>query len=254
MRRSQSWYERLGRSRLVELMTTRKLILICFSAVVAWGMSSISALSYYFEGYYVPCLLVSPLRDDQVYTPVGMGVVTSKAGFRVHPVTGKGDFHNGVDLAAKLNDKVFNLLDGTVTRVGYRGNMGVAVEVYCPYPNIRVICGHLNAYAVHPGQWVRRGQVIGFAGCTGRSTGVHVHYTVIKNDSNQYIEPMQYLMQVPEYVLALKSARVQAAARENAENFKKKQASKKDQKKEDREEDLPGEGSEEAAPPAAESK
>ena len=220
--------------------------------MAAWAMSSLPALSYYFEGYYIPCLLVSPLRDDQVYTPVGMGVVTSKAGFRLHPVTGRGDFHNGVDLAAKLNDKVYNLLDGMVTRVGYRGNLGVAVEVYNPYPNIRVICGHMNAYSVQPGMWVRRGQVIGFAGSTGRSTGVHLHYTVIKNDSNQYIEPMEYLMRVPEYVLALKSARVQAAARQNAEAFKKQQASKKGQVKEDSDEDdLPEDGSEESAPPAA---
>lgn len=196
------------------------------------------------------------MRDDQVYTPVGLGQVTSKAGFRVHPVTGKGDFHNGVDLGAKLNDKVFNLLDGMVTRVGYRGNMGVAVEVYHPYPNIKTICGHLNGYTVKPGMWVRRGQVIGFAGCTGRSTGVHLHYTVIKNDTNQYIEPMTYLLQVPEYVAALKSARIQAAAKQNVETFRKKQAEKKqDSAKDDAEDDdLPKEGSEEAVPPAPEKK
>src|SRR5579883_682927 len=116
--------------------------------VVAALLSAAAApsLAYYFEGYYIPCLLISPMKDDQVYTPAGMGVVTSKAGFRVHPVTGKGDFHNGVDLAANLNDKVYNLLDGIVTRTGYRGNLGVAVEIYHPYPNIRTICGHLNAY------------------------------------------------------------------------------------------------------------
>lgn len=214
--------------------------------------ATLAAHAYYFEGYYVPCFLISPMKDEQVYTPVGLGTVTSRAGFRQHPVTGKGDFHNGVDLAAKLNDKVFNLLDGIVTRVGYRGNMGVAVEVYHPYPNIRTICGHLNAYSVQPGMWVRRGQVIGFAGSTGRSTGVHLHYTVIKHDSNQYIEPMTYLMQVPEYVMALKSARAQAAAKQNTAAFKKMQAQKKEQPKvqDEDEEDLPKEGSEEAPPPA----
>jgi hypothetical protein len=234
-------------------MTTQKRIIISLMTVFSWAvLSSMKASSSGFEGYFAPCLLISPMRDDQIYTPVGMGVVTSKAGFRVHPVTGKGDFHNGVDLAAKLNDKVFNLLDGMVTRVGYRGNMGCAVEVYNPYPNIRVICGHLNAYAVKPGQWVQRGQVIGFAGSTGRSTGVHVHYTVIKNDSNQYIEPMKYLMQVPEYVMALKSARIQTAARANAAAFKKKQASAAVEK--DNDDELPKEGSEEATPPVAQKK
>ncbi len=233
-------------------MTTwkHKSALLALFAVLLGFTSPASA--YYFEGYYVPCFLVSPMLDNQVYTPVGMGQVTSKAGFRVHPVTGKGDFHNGVDLGAKLNDKVFNLLDGIVTRVGYRGNLGVAVEVYHPYPNIRTIVGHLNAYAVQPGMWVRRGQVIGFAGSTGRSTGVHVHYTVIKHDSNQYIEPMTYLMQVPDYIAALKTARAQAAAKQNTETFKKKQTEKKGNA--DDEEDLPKEGSDEAAPPSANKK
>lgn len=178
------------------------------------------ALAYYFQGYYCPLVLVSNMRDDVMYTPVGLGVVTSKAGFRVHPVTGKGDFHSGVDLGAKLNDKVYNLLDGIVTRVGWRGNLGVAVEVYHPYPNIRTICGHLNAYAVLPGMFVQRGRVIGYAGSTGRSTGVHVHYTIIKQDSNEYIEPMQYLKLVPYYIKALKTARMQMAIAQRMQSMK----------------------------------
>src|SRR5262249_33257607 len=131
--------------------------------------------AYYFQGYYTPQILVSPMRDNVVYTPAGMGIVTSKAGFRIHPVTGRGDFHSGVDLGANLNDRVYALLDGIVTRVGWRGNLGVAVEIYHPYPNVRTIYGHLNAYSVLPGQRVQRGRVIGYAGSTGRSTGVHLH-------------------------------------------------------------------------------
>jgi len=203
--------------------------LLLFAAIQA-------ATAYYFEGYYVPVCLISPMKDDQIYTPAGMGVVTSRAGFRIHPVTGRGDFHNGVDLGAKLNDKVYELLDGVVVRVGYRGNLGVAVEVYHPYPNIRTIVGHLNAYTVRPGMWVRRGQVIGFAGSTGRSTGVHVHYTVIKQDTNQYIEPMQYLLEVPQYVVALKTARAKAVVAQNTAAFKRHQLEKPND-----DDDLPGE-------------
>lgn len=173
--------------------------------------STTPAQAYYFQGYYAPQVLISPMRDDMMYTPVGMGVVTSKAGFRIHPVTGRGDFHSGVDLGARLNDRVYELLDGIVTRVGWRGALGVAVEVYHPYPGVRSITGHLNAYSVLPGQWVTRGRVIGYAGSTGRSTGVHVHYTVIKEDTNEYIEPMKYLLTVPKYVQALKTARGRAA-------------------------------------------
>ena len=161
------------------------------------------------------------MADDAVYTPVGMGVVTSNAGFRVHPVTGKADFHNGVDLGAKLNDRVYCLLDGIVTRVGWRGAMGVAVEVYHPYPNIKTIIGHLNAYAVLPGMFVQRGRVIGYAGSTGRSTGVHVHYTVVKVDTNEYIQPMDFLKLVPQYVRQLKTAQAQIAMRQNLEAIKR---------------------------------
>ena len=193
-----------------------------FLTLVAAGyFAGSAAQAYYFQGYYAPQVLVSPMRDDMMYTPVGMGVVTSKAGFRIHPVTGKGDFHSGVDLGARLNDRVYELLDGRVTRVGWRGALGVAVEVYHPYPNVRSICGHLNAYSVMPGDWVTRGRVIGYAGSTGRSTGVHVHYTVIKEDTNEYIEPMKYLSTVPKYVQALKTARMRAfmaAKREQMEH------------------------------------
>lgn len=173
-----------------------------------------------FKGYFAPCNLVSPLRDDLIYTPVGRGRITSKAGYRVHPVTHRHSFHSGVDLSAKLNDKVYNLLDGIVTRVGWRGNLGCAVEVYHPYPNVKTICGHLNAYSVLPGMFVQRGQVLGYAGTTGRSTGVHLHYTVIRADTKDYIEPLEFLKLVPNYVSALKSARIQAGAMEKMKKMK----------------------------------
>lgn len=220
------------------------------AVILATLLLAIPAGAYYFQGYYVPTVLVSPMRDDILYTPAGMGIVTSKAGFRIHPVTGRGDFHNGVDLGANLNDKVYNLVPGVVTRVGWRGNMGVAVEVFCPYPNVRVITGHLNAYSVQPGMWVQRGRVIGYAGSTGRSTGVHVHYTVIQQDTNQYIDPMAFLMQVPQYMLALRNAQVKQAMAKNMETFKK--APPKPEPKEDStHEDLPKKG-EEGPPPDAE--
>jgi murein DD-endopeptidase MepM/ murein hydrolase activator NlpD len=173
-----------------------------------------------FHGYFCPIVQVSPMHDDVVYTPAGLGIITSKAGFRIHPITGRGDFHSGVDLAANLNDRVYNLLDGIVTRVGWRGALGVAVEVYHPYPNVRTICGHLNAFSVVPGQWVKRGQVLGFAGTTGRSTGVHVHYTVIKEDTKQYVEPTAFLAAVPKYVDALKTARAKATQQANIQKHK----------------------------------
>lgn len=169
------------------------------------------------ERYY-PRIEVAAMVDNVPYSPVGDGngvSITSKAGFRVHPVTGRGDFHNGVDLGAQLNNRVYCLLDGIVTRVGWRGNLGVAVEVYHPYPNVSTIVGHLNGFAVLPGQPVRRGQVLGFAGTTGRSTGVHVHYTVITQPNHEYVEPLDFIKQVPNYVKAMRSAQAQMAYAHN---------------------------------------
>lgn len=226
------------------ITVARCLVLATICALVV----SLPCLAYYFQGYYVPTILVSPMKDDVIYTPVGLGIVTSKAGFRIHPVTGKGDFHNGVDLGAHLNDKVYCLLDGVVTRVGWRGNLGVAVEIYCPYPNVRTICGHLNGYAVLPGMWVRRGRVIGYAGSTGRSTGVHVHYTVIRNDTKQYVDPMSFILEVPSYIKALHTALAQQQAAHNAEAFR--QAPPKAEVVHSESEDLP-EKTDESAPPSS---
>lgn len=158
-----------------------------------------------YRQYYAQTKMV----DAAAYSPVGSGgsvIITSNAGFRVHPVTGRGDFHNGVDLGASLNSPVYCLLDGIVTRVGWRGNLGVAVEVYHPYPNVSTIVGHLNYFCVLPGMVVNRGQQIGFAGTTGRSTGVHVHYTVIQLPSREYIDPLSFIKQVPNYVRAMRTA------------------------------------------------
>lgn len=232
------------------VLSVKRVRTICALTLAAWLSFGAAAQAYYFEGYYIPVFLLSPMRDDVVYTPAGMGVVTSKAGFRVHPVTGKGDFHNGVDLGANLNDKVYNLLDGVVVQSGYRGNLGVAVEVYHPYPNIHTIVGHLNAYTVKPGMWVKRGQVIGFAGSTGRSTGVHVHYTVVTHEPRQYIEPLKYIQQVPQYVGALKTARVRALQAMRADEMRKKQAMKPSTPGDTDNEDLPDNAAE-VAPPIA---
>jgi murein DD-endopeptidase MepM/ murein hydrolase activator NlpD len=161
------------------------------------------------------------MRDDVTYTPVGLGIVTSRGGFRIHPVTGHGDFHNGVDLGANLNDKVYCLLDGVVTKVGWRGNLGNAVEIYHPYPNVFTIVGHLNGWAVRRGDPVLRGRVIGYAGSTGRSTGVHVHYTVIKADTQDYIEPYQFIKSVPSYVMAMHSYMARMAIANNMKKIPK---------------------------------
>lgn len=124
--------------------------------------------------------------------------ITSPYGYRVHPVTHQRAFHNGTDYAAVLNQRVFSVLDGVVTKCGPRGGLGIAVEIYHPSRRTSTIYGHLNEELVYQGQKVRSGQLIGLAGTTGMSTGVHVHFTVKQNC--QYVEPLHFLSTLPQYM------------------------------------------------------
>lgn len=122
--------------------------------------------------------------------------ITSKFGLRKHPVLKRRSFHNGVDLAAKLNDKVKTISDGIVVYSGARGALGNAVFVSHPKLKVTSIYGHLNKVAVRKGEKVSAGNVIGYAGTTGRSTGVHLHLTVKDQRTGNNIEPVRYLSQV----------------------------------------------------------
>lgn len=113
--------------------------------------------------------------------PVADTRVTSGFGLRVHPVTRAEDFHTGLDLAATLNQRVHTVMSGVVVQAGARGLLGNAVEVLDQSSGISTIYGHLNGLAVAAGDRVEKGETIGYAGSTGRSTGVHVHFTVKRN-------------------------------------------------------------------------
>lgn len=166
-----------------------------------------------FKGYYAPKVLVSPMKDDIQYTPAGRGEIKARAGNYTDP-NGKKSFRNGLELGAELNDRVYNLLDGVVTRAGWRDDeLGVTVEVYHPYPNVRTLVCHLNAYSVLPGQKVERGRVIGYAGSTGNTKSVQTRYIVI-SDKGEYIEPMQFIKKVPDYVRALRKAQKDKKAKD----------------------------------------
>ncbi|MBY0546710.1 MAG: M23 family metallopeptidase [Candidatus Obscuribacterales bacterium] len=130
--------------------------------------------------------------------PVKNTRITSKYGMRVHPVTRKHRFHNGVDFSAKLNQRVYSVLDGKVVRCGPRGALGIAVEIYHPAKRTTTIYGHLNKKLVACGQTVKAGQPIGLSGTTGRSTGVHLHFIVKQHAKT--VEPLRFLASLPGYL------------------------------------------------------
>jgi murein DD-endopeptidase MepM/ murein hydrolase activator NlpD len=105
------------------------------------------------------------------------GRISSGFGERFHPILGYRRMHDGVDLAAPYGTPVVAAADGRVVTAGWHGGYGREVKLSSP-GGIETIYGHMSRLAVAAGASVRRGQVIGYVGSTGLSTGPHLHYEV----------------------------------------------------------------------------
>jgi murein DD-endopeptidase MepM/ murein hydrolase activator NlpD len=106
------------------------------------------------------------------------GRVSSSFGKRLDPFLGKGAFHNGVDLTADHGAAVVATADGMVAASGWYAGLGKRVSLEHGHTGLSTVYGHLSDFFVRPGQVVRRGEVIGRIGRTGRATGSHLHYEV----------------------------------------------------------------------------
>lgn len=109
------------------------------------------------------------------------GRVTSGFGWRRDPFDGSRRFHEGVDIAAPFNSDVWAIADGVVIEARRHGGYGNMVLVDHGGGR-KTLYGHLRRVTVSVGDKVRRGQVVGTVGSTGRATGPHVHFEVIEND------------------------------------------------------------------------
>ncbi len=118
------------------------------------------------------------------------GYLTDSFGMRTHPITGKRHFHNGLDIATQLGNKVIAPADGFVILTDRTSILGNLLHIDHGF-GFATRYGHLASFAVKEGDRVKRGQVIGYVGNTGRSTAPHVHYEVIYNNKNQ--NPMNYI-------------------------------------------------------------
>ena len=118
------------------------------------------------------------------------GIVTGSFGERIDPFNGEGAFHSGVDISASYGTPVIAPADGTVTAAEVMGGYGRLIELDHGR-GISTRYGHLSGFAVAPGEHVRRGDVLGYVGLTGRSTGPHLHYEVRINDTP--VNPQKYL-------------------------------------------------------------
>jgi murein DD-endopeptidase MepM/ murein hydrolase activator NlpD len=118
------------------------------------------------------------------------GQVTGSFGERIDPFNGEGAFHSGVDISSPYGTKVIAPADGVVTFTAEMGGYGRAIMIDHGH-SISTRYGHLSGFAVTAGQAVRRGDVIGYVGASGRSTGPHLHYEVRINDTP--VNPYKYL-------------------------------------------------------------
>ena len=118
------------------------------------------------------------------------GWLSSGYGNRRDPIDGSADFHPGLDIAANKGTPVRATADGTVASAGYQGNYGNAVLVEHGF-GIATRFGHMSRFAVRAGQQIRRGQIVGYVGATGRVTGSHLHYEILLN--GRPINPLRLL-------------------------------------------------------------
>ncbi|MDE2405298.1 MAG: M23 family metallopeptidase [Sphingomonadales bacterium] len=115
------------------------------------------------------------------------GHVTSGFGMRFHPILGYSRLHAGIDLGAPWGSPIFAVADGDVTWAGPHGGHGNYVRLQHG-GTFATGYGHMSRFAVSPGMHVRAGQVIGYVGSTGLSTGPHLHYEVYQN--GRPVDPM----------------------------------------------------------------
>lgn len=119
-----------------------------------------------------------------------IGRITSSFGEREDPFNGEGAFHSGIDIATSYGDPVRAAADGVVLKASF-GN-GYGREIMIDHGNgIQTLYGHLSGFAVTEGEQVKRGQVIGYVGTSGHSTGPHLHYEVRIHDTP--VNPHKYL-------------------------------------------------------------
>ena len=123
--------------------------------------------------------------------PVPYYTLTSPFGMRVHPITGQWKMHNGVDLALPQGEPIYAAKSGKVTTASYQaGGAGYYVSINHG-DGFSSIYMHMTHFIVSPGQYVNAGQVIGYVGSTGGSTGPHLHFGISYNGT--YVNPMNYI-------------------------------------------------------------
>ncbi|AJA90091.1 peptidase M23 [Borreliella chilensis] len=144
----------------------------------------------FIPGGRLPKDLLKEVLGETFIYPV-QGVITSGYGYRPDPFTRVISFHNGIDIANLANTPIKASREGIVVTVGFNAG-GYGKYIVISHSNgFQTLYAHLNSFAVKVGKRVVRGEVIGYMGSTGYSTGNHLHFTIFKNGKTE--NPMKYL-------------------------------------------------------------
>lgn len=128
-------------------------------------------------------------------TPIDGARISSGFGRRIHPVLGFSKMHKGVDFAAPIGTPIYASGNGVVEYAGRKSSYGNYVLIRHTMSNMKTAYAHLSRFAagMRSGKVVRQGEVIGYVGVTGRTTGAHLHYEVLVN--NVQINPQSVKME-----------------------------------------------------------
>lgn len=116
--------------------------------------------------------------------------ITSPYGFRIDPINKKRRFHHGIDISGNITKKIVSTGDGSVIFAGSKGGYGLTI-IIMHSDNYKSGYSHLNKIFVKIGDKLEKGDIIGLMGSSGRSTGVHLHYEIMKR--NKKINPGKFL-------------------------------------------------------------
>jgi len=152
------------------------------------SLSHLTERSQRIESFYADQAVL--LSHTPSVWPV-RGYLSSGFGNRIDPFTGAPDYHPGIDISTPGGTKIVAPADGVVLAAGARGAYGLAIIIDHGY-GILTRYGHLERFNVRAGKRVRRGDVIGFVGSTGRSNAPHLHYEVWRDDRAQ--NPIHYII------------------------------------------------------------
>ena len=125
-----------------------------------------------------------------ILNPVSNKKITSQFGYRVHPMTRELKKHEGIDMKAKRGQAIYAAADGEVVEMGYHQFLGNYIKIK-HLLGFMSVYGHLEATKVEIDSHIYQGQLIGVCGDSGRTTGVHLHFSIIHH--GQYLNPYSFI-------------------------------------------------------------